>query len=203
MKVTKNNNTQINNKMDKIEDGKFVEYSYKLYNDANGELLFETPEGQPDVMIFGLSHDVVPGLVAAMKGLKAGDKFSVTLPAEAAFGERFEDNVIKLDKELFIRDGKLADAVVVGAVLPMMTEQGFQVQGKVLAITDKEVEMDFNHPFAGLTVRFDGEIKDVRTATPEEIASLQHSCGCGCHGGCSDGECGDGCGCSDEHCGCH
>ena len=181
--------------MEKVEEGKLVTYKYRLYNDADGELLFETPADRPDVMIYGLSHDVVPGLVAAMKGLKAGDKFSVTLPAEAAFGERFEDNVIKLDKELFIRDGKLADAVKVGAMLPMMTEQGFQIQGKVLSIGDKEVEMDFNHPFAGLTVRFDGEVEEVRTPSEEELAALQHPCGCGCgHDGCSDGcDCSDGC----------
>lgn len=191
--------------MEKVEEGKLVEYSYKLYNDENGDLLFETPEEQPDVMIYGLSHDVVPGLIVAMKGLKKDDKFTVTLPAEAAFGQRFDDNVIKLDKELFMRDGQLAEAVKVGAMLPMMTEQGFQVQGKVLSIGDKEVEMDFNHPFAGLTVKFEGEIKDVRTPTPEEIAAMQnHGCGCGCHGGCEDGDCGDGCGCSDhDHCGCH
>ena len=190
--------------MEKVEDGKFVAYSYKLYNDANGELLFETPEGKPDAMIFGLSHDVVPGLVAAMKGLSAGDKFSVTLPAEAAFGERYEDNVIKLDKSLFERDGKLADAVKVSAVLPMMTEQGIQIQGKVLSIGDKEVEMDFNHPFAGLTVRFDGEVKEVRKPTEEELMALQsHGCGCGCHGGCGEGDCGDSCGCeSHDSCGC-
>lgn len=185
--------------MEKVEEGKYVAYAYKLYNDANGELLFETPEGEPDVMIYGLSHDVVPGLIAAMKGLSKGDKFSVTLPAEVAFGERFDDNVIKLDKELFMRDGRLAEAVKVGAMLPMMTEQGFQVQGKVLSISDKEVEMDFNHPFAGLTVKFDGEIIDVRNATPEEIAAMQsHGCGCG-H--CGDGHCGDG-DCGDDHCGC-
>lgn len=179
----------------RVEDGKFVAYAYKLYDDANGELLFETPEGQPDAMIFGLSHDVVPGLVAAMKGLSAGDKFSVTLPAEAAFGERFDDNVLTLDKELFMRDGQLAEAVQVGAVLPMMTEQGFPIKGKVLSIDDAHVVMDFNHPFAGLTVRFDGEVIEVRDPSPEEIAALQ-SHGCGCHG-CGDDDCGcdEGCGC--------
>lgn len=178
-------------------------YSYKLYNDANGEVLFETPADQPDVMIYGLSHDVVPGLIVAMKGLKKGDKFSVTLPAEAAFGERFDDNVIKLDKQLFMRDGELAEAVKVGADLPMMTEQGFQVRGKVLSITDKEVEMDFNHPFAGLTVKFEGEIDDVRNPTPEEIKALQsHGCGCGCDS-CGDGCDDHGCSCGDDHCGCH
>ena len=188
--------------MEKVEEGKYIAYSYKLYNDDNGELLFETPAERPDVMIYGLSHDVVPGLVAAMKGLKAGDRFSVTLPAEAAFGERFEDNVIELDKNIFMQDGKLAEAVKVGAELPMMTEQGFQIRGKVLSIGEDKVVMDFNHPFAGLTVRFDGEVMEVRAATPEEIAALQHpGCGCGCHGDCGDGcEAHDDCG---DHCGCH
>lgn len=185
---------------EKVGDGKFVAYSYKLYNDANHELLFETPADRPDVMVYGLSKDVVPGLLVAMKGLSAGDKFSVTLPPEAAFGTRFEDNVITLDKELFMQDGKLADPVVVGAILPMMTEQGFQVQGKVLEIGDKTVKMDFNHPFAGLTVTYEGEIIEVREATPEEIQALQHP-GCGCGGGCCGGGCDDeGCGCGDGCC---
>lgn len=183
--------------MSKIEDGKFVAFCYKVYNDENGELLFETPKDHADTMIYGLSHDVIPGLLVAMKGLKAGDKFSVTLPAQAAFGERFADNVVKLDKQLFMRDGQLAEAVKVGAMLPMMTEEGMQIQGKVLSIGDKDVEMDFNHPFAGLTVKFEGEILEVRDATPEEIAMVQqHGCGCGC--GCG---CGDDCDCGDEkHC---
>lgn len=178
---------------EKVSDGKFVAYTYKLLNSDNGEVLFEAPKDRPDVMIYGLSKDVVPGLIVAIKGLKKGDKFSVTLPAEVAFGERVEENVISLDKELFVRDGKLADAVKVGAMLPMMTEEGYQIQGKVLEIGDDKVVMDFNHPFAGMTVKFDGEIEDVHTATPEELQAMQ-GCGCGCHGD----SCGDSCGCPDH-----
>lgn len=186
----------------KIDNGKFVAYSYKLYDNKTGKLLFEASDDAPDTMIYGLSHDVIPGLIAAIKGLAPGDKFSVTLPAEAAFGERFPDNVVTLDKEIFMRDGKLVDAVKVGAELPMMTEEGFYIKGRVLNISDKGVEMDFNHPFAGLEVKYDGEIKAVRDATPEELQQLQqHSCGGGCCGGCDD-EGHDHCGCGDSHCGC-
>lgn len=178
-----------------IGTGKFVAYSYKLYNDADGSLLFETPSEAPDTMIYGVTQEVVPGLIAAVKGLSGGDKFSVTLPPEAAFGERFEDNVVELDKDIFRRDGQLVAEVTVGAELPMMTQEGFMIKGKVLAITDEHVKMDFNHSFAGLTVRYDGVIDEVRDATPEELQP-QHGCGCGCHGGCDhdhdhDGCCGD------------
>ncbi len=181
----------------KVGPGKFVAYAYKLYNDKTGELLFATPEDAPDVMVYGVSNDVVPGLIEAMKGLGEGDKFSVTLPAEAAFGPRYEENVVALDKEIFMRDGVMATEVTVGAELPMMTQEGFMVKGRVLEITPEGVKMDFNHPFAGLSVRFDGEIDTVRDATPDELKPA-HSCGCGCHHG-GDHECAGDCNCDHDH----
>lgn len=174
---------------EKITTGKFVAYSYKLYNDQNGELLFETPKDAPDTLIFGVTTNVVPGLIAAIDGLSAGDKFEVVLPAAAAFGERSKDYEMDLDKEIFMRDGKLAEEVKVGAKLPMMTAEGFRVEGKVLEIGKDKIKMDFNHPFAGLTVRYEGVIDEVRDATEEEMQPQ----GCGC-GGCGGG-CGDGCSC--------
>lgn len=178
----------------KVGPGMFVEYSYKLYNEADGSVLFETPKDQPDQMIYGMSQEVVPGLAAAMEGLKAGDRFGVTLPPEAAFGARFDDNVVELDREIFTRDGELAEEVKTGAMLPMMTAEGFRVTGTVLEIGDKTIKMDFNHPFAGLTVRYDGEVVSVRKATEEEIASTQ-GCGGGCCGGGGCSGCGDDSGC--------
>lgn len=181
----------------KIGPGMYVEYSYRLYDEADGGLLFETPEGHPDMMVYGVSHEVVPGLIAAIQDLKAGDRFGVTLPPAAAFGERHPEDIMELDRDIFTRDGELAEEVKVGAVLPMMTAEGYRIAGTVLEIGDK-VKMDFNHPFAGKTVRYDGEIVTVREATPEELAPT-HGCG-----GCSGGSCGNNdsegsCGCD----GCH
>jgi FKBP-type peptidyl-prolyl cis-trans isomerase SlyD len=183
------------NKKEKVGQNKFVAYSYRLQDAENGKLLFEAKAEAPDTMVYGVSNEVVPGLIAAVKDLSQGDKFSVTLPPEAAFGERFEENVMNLDKEIFVRDGKLAEEVVVNAELPMMTQEGYRILGRILEITDKSVKMDFNHPFAGKTVKFDGEIIEVRDATPEELNPVS-SCGCGgCGGSCGDGGCGDGCDC--------
>lgn len=184
---------------EKVMPGKFVGYSYKLYNDADGSLLFETPQDKPDVMVYGVSHDVVPGLVGAIEGLSVGDRFGITLPPAAAFGDRFPENVVQLERDIFVRDGKLAPGVEVGAELPMMTQEGMMIKGKVLEITDDHVRMDFNHPFAGLTVRYEGEIEEVRDATPEELQPMS-GCSCGCSS-CGDGGCGDG-GCNEGGCDC-
>lgn len=179
---------------EKVGPGKFVEYSYKLYNDKDGKLLFETPKDAPDQMVFGVTPGIVPGLEAAMEGLGKGDKFEVTLPPVAAFGERNEDLVMSLDKDIFMRDGKLAEEVKVGAVLPMMTADNLRVEGRVTEIGDK-IKMDFNHPFAGLTVRYDGEIEEVRDATPEDLPQGGCCGGCGGSGSCDSGGCGSGCSC--------
>lgn len=186
---------------EKVGPGKFVAYAYKLYNDADGNLLFEAKSEAPDVMVYGVSHEIIPGLIAAMKDLSEGDRFGVTLPPEAAFGERIADNVVNLEKEIFMRDGEMAEEVKVGAELPMMTAEGYRILGRVLEIGDKEVKMDFNHPFAGLTVRYDGEIIQVREATPEELHPAHGCGGCCDHGSsCEDG--GGCCGGSGEGGGC-
>lgn len=178
--------------------GKFVAFSYKLYDEADGKLLFEATPEQPDVMVYGVTNEIVPGLVEVIKGLGKGDKFEITLPPVAAFGDRSSDYELVLDKEIFMRDGKLAEEVKVGAVLPMMTAEGYRVQGVVTEVSDK-IKMDFNHPYAGKTVRYEGVVEGVREATPEELKPQGGCCG-GCGGSCDDGECGSDCG---DGCGCH
>jgi FKBP-type peptidyl-prolyl cis-trans isomerase SlyD len=186
---------------EKVGDGKFVAYSYTLTDVATGNVLFEATEDAPDVMVYGLSQDVVPGLIAAVKGLGLGDKFEVTLPSAAAFGERSEEWVKHLPKSIFLQGGnEWPSEVTVGAMVPMMTEQGFPIHGLVKEINADEVIMDFNHPFAGMDVRYEGKIIEVRDATEEELRP-QHGCGCGsCGGGCGDDGCG---GCGDNGCGCN
>ena len=171
-----------------------VEYSYKLYNDADGNLLFETPADAPDQLVYGVTPGIVPGLLTVMEGLGKGDRFEVTLPPVAAFGDKSDDLVMTLDKEIFMRDGKMAEEVKVGAVLPMMTADNLRVDGTVTEIGDK-IKMDFNHPFAGLTVRYDGEIVEVRDASPEDLAQGGCCGGCGGSGNCSEGNCSEGCSC--------
>lgn len=193
-----------------IGDGKFVAFAYTVKDSATGELLFEARPSAPDVMVYGVSQEVIPGLVATIKGLGKGDRFSVTLPPEVAFGPRYEDYVQQVPVEAFMRDGKMAVEVKEGSVLDMMTNTGDIVSGRVVKVTPETVEMDFNHPFAGKTVDFEGEIVEVRDATDEELHP-KHACGCGCshHDGCGE-DCGcssdeggkSACGCG-EGCGCH
>ena len=192
---------------EKVGQNQFVAFTYKVYDDASGDILFEVPQNAPDTMIYGVTPEIAPGLIEALRDLGAGDRFSVTLPPAAGFGERYDENVITLENGIFMRDGKMADEVKIGAELPMMTQDGMMVKGRVIAMDQNNVTMDFNHPFAGLTVRFEGEVVAVRPATDEELHPAHHCCGGGCHGSCGDSSCDcdsneGGCDCDSKEGGC-
>ncbi len=182
--------------MNRVDKDKVVAFAYKLTDTDNGKVLFEATKDAPDVLLYGRTQDVVPGLAAALKGLAAGDKFSVELPAEAAFGPRYEENVMTLPKKDFLIDGKFPEQVKPGAVIPMQTDRGMIIRGNVVEVTPENVVMDFNHPFAGKNVKYEGEVTEVRDATEDEL-NPKGCCG-GCGGGCEGGDgcdsCGDGCG---------
>ena len=138
-----------------------------------------------------------------MVGLEKDGKFNVSATADEAFGPYDPDQVVTLDKDLFLIDDKFDDeAIKPGALVPMMTADGFRINGLVKEVTADKVKMDFNHPLAGKAVRFDGRILAVRDATPEELKPAQ-GCGCGCdHDHCGEGQdggCSDGC-CGGGHC---
>ena len=175
-----------------ISDKKFVAVSYELFvgeKDEKPELMEEAPKEHPLKFISGLGM-MLEKFEENLKGLKAGDKFDFIIQPEDAYGEYEDENIIKLDKSIFEVDGELDSEVVFeGNVVPMMDNDGNRLNGTVIGITEDKVEMDFNHPLAGETLHFIGEVLEVRDATEEEIAAATQP-----RGGCSSDDCG-GCNC--------
>ena len=56
----------------------------------------------------------------------------------------------------------------------MLDQQGQVVQGKVAAVKEDTVAMDFNHPMAGKTLNFSGNVVSVREATQKELTEGLH-----------------------------
>lgn len=195
----------MSNNKEKVGEGKLVVYAYELIDTATGDVLFKASAEAPDVMIYGNDSQVVPGLLEVLRDKEADDKFDVELKPAAAFGEVDPDIIMHIPNDAFLNaEGELPKELKIGAELPMMTQAGQVVTGKVLEINSTDVVMDFNHPFAGKTVRFKGEVLEVRTPTPEEAEALSGHGGCGC--GCNHDDCGNGegnCGCGSGCGGCH
>ena len=157
--------------MDTIKPGKFVELVYQVKAvDADGNTFtMEFTEQRPDKFVYGVEQGLIDKLEKSLLGMEQGAEINLVMtPEETAkeFGERDEKAVMTLNKSLFTIDGKFdSNTVAVGKILPMMTEDGYQVQGMVTEITDDKVVMDFNHPFSGKTVSYIGHVQLVRDAT--------------------------------------
>lgn len=182
--------------MKKIEPGKYVELIYDLFEltpDGQRQLVHRVDADDPERFIYGVTPGMIPTLERQIEGLEQGADFSVKVPAEEGFKYN-PDDVVTLEKEIFMVDDKFdTEMIFAGAYVPMMTSDGYRINGKVLEITDKNVVMDFNHPLVGKEILFEGQVKLVRDTTPDD---LHPTCGGGCcGGGCDDTQCGQG-GCS-------
>lgn len=175
-----------------INTNKVVSLSYTLIVD--GDTVETVTAEKPLKFIFGSGY-LLPKFEENVHTKKAGDKFEFQLSAKEAYGEKNPDAIVEIPKTAFEVEGKVEEGIlVVGKVLPMMDSEGNRLNGAIDEIKESVVVMNFNHPLAGKTLNFKGEVVEVREATEEEIKNglygekAQHecgddcsSCGCGCH----------------------
>ena len=140
--------------------------------------------GQPLEFIMGIGQ-IIPGLEKALCGMSKDESGDLMIPATEAYGEYNEEALQTLPIEQF-EGVELKE----GLTLYGQGEDGQTVQVTVKSFTDKEVNIDFNHPLAGKDLMFSVTVLSAREATADEISS-------GVVGGHQEGEsCGTGCGCN-------
>jgi FKBP-type peptidyl-prolyl cis-trans isomerase SlyD len=156
---------------------------------------------KPLSFIYGVGM-MLPKFEENLFGLAVGDKFDFVINAEEGYGLYEDENVIDLDKSIFVVDGKFDDSVIfAGNVVPLMDSEGHRINAQVVEVTDTHVKVDLNHPLAGENLHFKGSVLEVRDASEKELAAL-YGGGCGCgSGGCGSEDCGSG-GCGSGDCGC-
>lgn len=138
-----------------------VTLNYTMFS-AEGEVIDQNQ--QPIVYLHGGYDNILPAVEAALDGKAVGDKVSVTLAPEEGFGEFDPEFVREEDISAFPPD------IEVGMMFETREpETGETMQFRVTAIDAGVVTVDGNHPLAGMTIRFDAEVLDVREATDEEV----------------------------------
>jgi FKBP-type peptidyl-prolyl cis-trans isomerase SlyD len=148
-----------------IEPNKYVTVDYEL-RDGDGELVdaSEADGGEPIRYVHGYGM-LVPGLEAALAGLRAGDEREVVVPAEAGYGEYDDRLVLEVDRSE-VPDSK---AVQVGDELVAESPDGDELTMSVVEVRDEVLVVDANHPLAGVTLRYNVKVREVRDATEQEI----------------------------------
>ena len=178
---------------------KYMSISYKLYIDDEGgkRLVEETKAGQPFQFIsgFGIALDAFE---QQLTPLEVGAKFDFALTKDQAYGDYRDDMRLDLGRDVFTVNGHFDhEHVYQDAIVQMQNEEGNRFYGRVVEISEEKVKIDLNHPLAGETLYFKGEVLENRVATEDEVKHLMKHLTGGCGGHC--GECGGGCGHDCEH----
>lgn len=146
-----------------IAAARVASFHYTL-TDADGQVIDQSPEGQPLAYFHGAGN-IIPGLEKALAGKQAGDTLKVEIAPEEAYGIRNEEMIQTLPREAF----QGIDVIEPGMQFQASSSQG-PVLVTVVAVNDQQVTIDGNHPLAGKTLHFDVRVADVREATAEERA---------------------------------
>ncbi|RMG51641.1 MAG: peptidylprolyl isomerase [Gammaproteobacteria bacterium] len=146
----------------KIENNKVVNINYKLTDDQ-GNVIDESNDGS-----FAYLHganNIIPGLEKALEGKDEGEKLSVSVSPAEGYGERDEQQIQEVPREMFPQDIEIQP----GMNFHAQTPDGTPVVVTVTAVGDDTVTVDGNHPLAGQNLNFEVEIVSVRDAQPEEL----------------------------------
>ncbi len=147
---------------DVIKDGIVVSIAYKLT--VEGTEIESTGTDAPLQYLHG-ADNIVPGLEKALTGKKVGDKISVTLSPEDAYGEYDDEDIDTIERD----DIPDADSIEPGMELLLEDEDGYMFEALVKEVNADTIVLDFNDPLAGKTVSYDAEVVALRPADEEEL----------------------------------
>jgi peptidylprolyl isomerase len=125
-----------------------VHYTGKL---STGEV-FDSSEGKETLKFEVGSGQIIPGFEEAILGKSIGDKVTVTMPPEKAYGPVREELVVKVPLD------KMPGDITIGQSLQAVSDGNQPVQVTVKEINEDHVVIDGNHPLAGKDLTFDIEI---------------------------------------------
>lgn len=148
----------------KIVKNTVVSLAYKL-SDAQGNLIEESDE--PMVYLHGGYDGTFPKIEEALDGQESGFTTQIQLEPVDAFGE-YDPELVKVEER-----GRFPEPLEVGMQFEGTPEEGDdEMDALIYTVTDvaeDKVVLDGNHPLAGMALRFDLTVKEVRVATAEEI----------------------------------
>ena len=149
---------------DVIEDNKLVELTYKVTDQATGQVL--TAIESPLSYVHGHDTVLAPYVLKQLEGKSAGDTIAVPIDCNRLYGPRdealvFTDRIENVPEEY--RE--------LGTTITMQNDKGESRNFIVTRMDAETLTVDANNPLSGRHVVFTLEVLTVRDATEEEIES--------------------------------
>lgn len=135
-----------------------VHYHGKL---TSGET-FDSSAGREPLEFEVGSGMVIKGFDDGVTGMTVGEKKTVNIPFDDAYGSRNPDMIIEMPKDRFPKDMEIE----LGMSLGMSDENRQQFQVTIVEIKEDVVLLDANHPLAGEDLIFDLELVEIAGGSP-------------------------------------
>jgi len=130
-----------------------VHYTGKLDDGT----VFDSSDGRDPIEFTIGSGQVIPGFDSGVTDMEVGDKKSITIGPEDAYGPVRDDLIQQLGKEQFPEGADLQPGVQFQA----QTQDGQPFVLTVTEVQDETVTVDGNHPLAGKALNFELELAEI------------------------------------------
>lgn len=137
---------------DRVTPNSFVTLHYRLATADDTELV-STFDASPATLQLG-SGELAPPLEACLDGLPVGERHVFLLEPDQAFGPHNPQLVQRMARRELPGDGKIE----IHALVEFAAPDGSRFAGLVRELDADSALIDFNHPLAGKSIRFEVEV---------------------------------------------
>lgn len=141
--------------MQEVKSGDTVKVHY--HGQLADGTTFDSSEGREPLEFKVGSGSVIAGFDSGVTGMKVGEKKTVNIPVDDAYGPKQDDLLMEFPIDQFPPDMKPEP----GMQLNMSNGQGQNFPVVIKEVGDKTVLLDANHPLAGEHLTFDLELVDI------------------------------------------
>ena len=166
-----------------MEEGTIVHVDYELYNGESGDLIETTREDvakeheahqegrsyTPMVCVVG-GGNLIPGFEAALADAKANKEIEVVIGPAEAYGEKDPEQIETISIDKLRRAVRDPNALYLGAPVNIGGRQGY-----LSFLAAGRARIDYNHPMAGKTLKYNFKIVKVVEGKEEKVAALLES----------------------------
>jgi peptidylprolyl isomerase len=147
--------------MQQVKNGDIVKVHYhgKLTDGST----FDSSTGREPLQFEVGSGMVISGFDSGVSGMSVGEKRTITIPVEEAYGPKDPDRIIDFPKAEFPEEM----TPEVGMRLNLTDHEGQVIPVEIVEVGEDTVKLDGNHPLAGQALIFDIELVEI--GTPSRI----------------------------------
>ena len=142
--------------MQQVKSGDTVKVHY--HGKLTDGTTFDSSEGREPLEFEVGSGSVIAGFDTGVTGMQVGEKKTINIPVDEAYGQKQEDLLMEFPLDRFPSDMQPE----VGMQLNMSNGQGQNFPVVIQEVREDSVVLDANHPLAGEDLTFDLELVEIK-----------------------------------------